>query len=171
GATVKSFDATVAKAMPNVVNVVHFRSSMREGVAVLATDTWSAKLARDALQVTWDDTHAFRQSSAEIFASYRELAATPGVSARQEGDAEAVLAGETGTLFNATYQFPFLAHAAMEPMNAVVQISADGCEIWNGEQFHTGDQNVIAGMLGLRPEQVRINMLYAGGSFGRRGNA
>src|SRR5690606_36910677 len=68
GATVKSFDATVAKAMPNVVNVVHFRSSMREGVAVLATDTWSAKLARDALQVTWDDTHAFRQSSAEIFA-------------------------------------------------------------------------------------------------------
>lgn len=171
GATVKGFDATAAKALPNVVNVVHFKSSMREGVAVLATDTWSAKMARDALQVTWDDTRAFRQSSEEIFASYRELAATPGLPARKDGDADAVLAGETGTLFDATYQFPFLAHAAMEPMNAVVQISADGCEIWNGEQFHTGDQNVIAGMLGLKPEQVRINMLYAGGSFGRRANA
>ena len=171
GATVKSFDATAARAMSNVVDVVQFSSSMREGVAVLATDTWSAKRARDALQVTWDDTDAFRQGSDEIFASYRERADTPGMPARREGDAEAVLAEETGTLFNATYQFPFLAHAAMEPMNAVVQINADGCEIWNGEQFHTGDQNVIAGMLGLKPGQVRINMLYAGGSFGRRANA
>lgn len=171
GATVKSFDAAAAKAMPNVVNVVHFKSPVREGVAVLATDTWSAKKARDALQITWDESKAFTRGSSEIFAQYRELAGTPGLPARKEGDADAALAVEEARTFNASYQFPFLAHAAMEPMNAVVQINSDGCEIWNGEQFHTGDQNVVAGMLGLKPEQVKIHMLYAGGSFGRRGNA
>lgn len=169
GATVKSVDDEAAKAMPNVVNVVTFKGSMREGVAVLATDTWSAKKARDALQVEWDESGAFTDGSEEIFAQYRGLAATPGLSARQQGDVESALA--EGATHEATYQFPFLAHAAMEPMNAVVQISADGVEVWNGEQFHTGDQNVVAGMLGLKPEQVKIHMLYAGGSFGRRGNA
>jgi isoquinoline 1-oxidoreductase beta subunit len=171
GATLKQFDATAAKAMPNVVNVVHFKSTVREGVAVLATDTWSAKKARDALKIEWDESNAFRQSSEEIFRQYRELAATPGLSARKQGDAEAALAQPGARSFQATYWFPFLAHACMEPMNAVVQITPDGCEIWNGEQFHTGDQNVVAGMLGIKPEQVKINMLYAGGSFGRRGNA
>jgi isoquinoline 1-oxidoreductase beta subunit len=171
GATVKGFDATAARAIPNVVNVVHFRSTLREGVAVLATDTWSAKKARDALKIDWDESKAFRLGSEEIFAQYRELAATPGLSARQEGDAEAELAKDGARSFRASYAFPFLAHATMEPMNAVVQITAEGCEIWNGEQFHTGDQNVVAGMLGIKPEQVKINMLYAGGSFGRRGNA
>ena len=144
---------------------------MREGVAVLATDTWSAKKARDALQITWDESQAFTQGSQEILAQYRELAEQPGLSARKEGDAEAALADAEARSFTATYQFPFLAHAAMEPMNAVVRITPEGCEIWNGEQFHTGDQNVVAGLLGLKPEQVKINMLYAGGSFGRRGNA
>ncbi len=171
GARVTGFDATAAKAVPNVVNVVLFRSSMREGVAVLATDTWSARKARDLLQVTWDESQAFTQGSDEIFAGYRELAAQPGISARRQGDADAALANAEARSFTATYQFPFLAHAAMEPMNAVVRINAEGCEIWNGEQFHTGDQNVVAGMLGIAPEQVKIHMLYAGGSFGRRANA
>src|SRR5690606_37127876 len=159
GATVKGFDATAARAIPNVVNVVHFRSTLREGVAVLSTDTWSAKKARDALKIDWDESKAFRLGSEEIFAQYRELAATPGLSARQEGDAEAELAKDGARSFRASYAFPFLAHATMEPMNAVVQITAEGCEIWNGEQFHTGDQNVVAGMLGIKPEQVKINML------------
>src|SRR5690606_25171082 len=122
-------------------------------------------------KIDWDESKAFRLGSEEIFAQYRELAATPGLSARQEGDAEAELAKDGARSFRASYAFPFLAHATMEPMNAVVQITAEGCEIWNGEQFHTGDQNVVAGMLGIKPEQVKINMLYAGGSFGRRGNA
>jgi isoquinoline 1-oxidoreductase beta subunit len=104
-----------------------------------------------------------------IFAQYQALAEKPGVEARKEGNAAAAL--EAGRRFDATYQFPFLAHAAMEPMNCVVQIRADGCEVWNAEQFHTGDQGVIASMLGVAPEQVKINMLYSGGSFGRRGNA
>jgi isoquinoline 1-oxidoreductase subunit beta len=170
GATVKSFDATAAKALPNVVNVVQFKTSIREGVAVLAKDFYSAKKAREALKIEWDESNAFVLGSDAIFAQYKALAQKPGVEARKEGDAGKAIAGAARKV-EASYQFPFLAHASMEPMNCVLQIKADGCEIWNGEQFHTGDQNVVAGILGLKPEQVKINMLYAGGSFGRRGNA
>src|SRR6266571_1109459 len=70
----------------------------------------------------------------------------------------------------AAYEFPYLAHACMEPMNCVVQLAPDACEIWNGEQFQSIDQGAVAAVLGLKPEQVKLNMLYAGGSFGRRAN-
>src|SRR5436189_1480789 len=58
----------------------------------------------------------------------------------------------------------------MEPMNCVVKLSADACEIWNGEQFQSIDQPEVAAVLGMKPEQVKLNMLFAGGSFGRRAN-
>jgi len=67
-------------------------------------------------------------------------------------------------------EFPFLAHAALEPMNCVIQQHNDGVEIWNGEQFQTPDQAAVASLFGIAPKQVKINMLYAGGSFGRRAN-
>lgn len=169
GGKVKSVDDAAAKAMPNVVGVVPFRTSLREGVAVLAKDTWSAKKARDALQIEWDETDAFVLGSKAIFAQYKALAEKPGAEALKTGDVGKAMAG--ARRIEATFEFPFLAHASMEPMNCAVQITADGCQVWNGEQFHTGDQNVVAATLGLKPEQVKINMLYAGGSFGRRGNA
>lgn len=170
GGTVKSFDATAAKAVPGVVNVVQFKNPVREGVAVLATTTYAAKKGRDALKVEWDEANAFIMGSDAIFAQYKALAQKPGVEARKDGDADKAIAAGAKRV-EATYEFPFLAHQSMEPMNCVIQVRADGCEIWNGEQFHTGDQNVVAAVLGMKPEQVKINMLYAGGSFGRRGNA
>ena len=163
GATVKSFDARRARAVEGVVDVVR----IPQGVAVLARDTWSAKKGRDALSVTWDDSKAFGLGSEDILARYRELAKTPGAVAKQAGDVDKAFAAAAKTV-SATFDFPYLAHAAMEPMNCVVRLDADGCEIWNGEQMHTGDQHSLAALLGLAPEQVRINMLYAGGSFGRR---
>ncbi|WP_281915470.1 xanthine dehydrogenase family protein molybdopterin-binding subunit [Caldimonas thermodepolymerans] len=163
GATLKSVDDRKARAVRGVVDVVRIPS----GVAVLARDTWSAKKGRDALEIEWDDSRAFRLGSAEILARYRELAATPGVVARREGDPDRALANAARTL-EAAYDFPYLAHAAMEPMNCVIRLDADGCEVWNGEQFQTVDQAAVAQVLGLRPEQVRLHMLYAGGSFGRR---
>src|SRR3977135_2591497 len=99
----------------------------------------------------------------------KSLAATPGLSARKDGDAEAALKGAAKTL-EAAYEFPYLAHASMEPMNCVVRLDGQGCEIWNGEQFQTVDQAAVAKQLGLGAEQVRIHQLYAGGSFGRRAN-
>jgi isoquinoline 1-oxidoreductase subunit beta len=169
GATLKSFDAAKAKAVKGVVDVVAFTTPVSNGVAVLARDYWTAKKGRDALSAEWDEANAFRMSSADILAEYKKLAATPGTPARKEGDTEKALAGAATTL-EAAYEFPFLAHAAMEPMNCVVKLDAGGCEIWNGEQFQTVDQMAVAQVLGLKPEQVKLNQLYAGGSFGRRAN-
>ena len=163
GATVKAFDASKTKAIKGVVDVVQ----IPQGVAVLAKDTWSAKLGRDALVVTWDDSAAFKLGSDEILARYKELARQPGLIAKQSGDTAAAFAAPAKVV-RASYDFPYLAHAAMEPMNCVIQLKPDACEVWNGEQFQTVDQGNIAHLLGLKPEQVKLNMLYAGGSFGRR---
>jgi len=166
GATVKSFDARRAKAVNGVVDVVQ----IPQGVAVLASDTWSAKKGRDALSVNWDESRAFTLGSEEIFARYRELAKTPGLVAHQSGDADQAF-GKAARVVRASYDFPYLAHAAMEPMNCVIRLGGDGCEVWNGEQMQTGDQYALAGLFGLKPEQVTIHMLYAGGSFGRRASS
>jgi isoquinoline 1-oxidoreductase subunit beta len=169
GGTVKSFDATAAKAMPGVSDVVSFKTPVREGVAVLAKDFYTAKKARESVKVEWDETNAFVMGSDAIFAQYKALAQKPGLEAKKIGDAAGAYAKASRRL-EAAYEFPFLAHAAMEPMNCVAQVSESGCEIWNGEQLHTPDQVTVAKYLGLKPEQIRINMLLAGGSFGRRGN-
>jgi isoquinoline 1-oxidoreductase beta subunit len=163
---VKSFDATKAKAIKGVVDVVQ----IPQGVAVLATDTWSAKKGRDALSVNWDDSKAFKLGTDEILARYKEMARKPGLIARQTGDTGKAFAG-AARVVSASFDFPYLAHAAMEPMNCVVQLKADGCEVWNGEQSQTVDQGRLAEFFGLKPEQVKINMLYAGGSFGRRASS
>ncbi len=163
GAKMKSFDAGRARQVKGVVDVVQ----IPQGVAVLAKDTWSAKKGRDALSVVWDDSAAFKLGSEEILARYKEMAKSPGKIAKQSGDTATAFAG-AAKVVKASYDFPYLAHAAMEPMNCVIKLDADGAEVWNGEQFQTIDQAVVAKVLGLKPEQVRLNMLYAGGSFGRR---
>ncbi|KQZ44767.1 xanthine dehydrogenase family protein molybdopterin-binding subunit [Duganella sp. Root1480D1] len=163
GAKVKSFDASKAKAIKGVVNVVQIPT----GVAVLAQDTWSAKKGRDALKIVWDESKAFKLGSEEIFAQFRTLAQQPGQVAHSAGDAGAALASSSRVL-RATYDFPYLAHASMEPLNCVVRIGEDECELWYGAQFQSIDQPSVAALLGLPPEKVKINMLYAGGSFGRR---
>lgn len=163
GAKVKSFDAKAALAIPGVVHVVQIPS----GVAVVAKDTWSAKKGRDAVAIQWDESGAFKQSSEQLFKRYRELAKTEGTVVRNDGDVNTGLAGATRTL-EAEYDFPFLAHSAMEPMNCVVALTKYGCETWHGAQMQTHVQSVLAEVFGLEPEQVRVHTLYAGGSFGRR---
>ena len=165
GSTVKSFDATAASAVPGVVKVV----AVPRGVAVIAKTFWAAKLGRDALRVEWDDTHAEKRGSAELMDEYRRLADQPAVSARKDGDAAQALRNAAHTV-SASYEFPYLAHAPMEPLDAVVKLTASGCEIWAGDQFQTIDQANAAKTAGLEPQQVSINTLYAGGSFGRRAN-
>jgi len=165
GATVKSFDPTATKAVPGVVEVLQ----VPRGVAVVAKIFWAAKLGRDALKVEWDDSKAEKRSTTAIMAEYRRLAEQPGKPARKEGDAAAALKG-AAKLITATYEFPYLAHAPMEPLDAVVKLDADSCEIWCGDQFQTVDQANAAATAGLKPEQVKIHTLLAGGSFGRRAN-
>jgi isoquinoline 1-oxidoreductase beta subunit len=169
GAKVKSFDASKAKAIKGVKHVVQFDTKVRSGVAVIATDFWTAKKGAEAVTVEWDESAAFKRSSADLFTEYRELAKKPGASAAKAGDVDQAFATAARTL-EATYEFPFLAHASMEPLNCVVRIGAKDCEVWNGEQFQTVDQMSVAGIVGMPPSSVQIHQLYAGGSFGRRAN-
>ena len=165
GATVKSFDATAAAAVPGVVKVVQ----VPRGVAVIATGFWAAKKGRDALTVEWDESQAEKRSSADLMSEYRHLADQPALSARKEGDAAAAIRAASRTL-SASFEFPYLAHAPMEPLDAVVKLTPSSCEIWAGDQFQTVDQANAAHTAGLEAQQVSIHTLYAGGSFGRRAN-
>jgi isoquinoline 1-oxidoreductase beta subunit len=165
GAKVKGFNAEAVKAMPGVKAVV----AIPQGVAVVATDFWSAKLARDALRVEWDDSAAEKRSSDELLAQYLELAKKPGAVAHRAGDITKELSGAAKKL-EATFEFPYLAHAPMEPLACVVRLGDDACEVWAGSQMQTFDQATAAQVAGLKPEQVTIHTLLAGGSFGRHAN-
>jgi isoquinoline 1-oxidoreductase beta subunit len=166
GATVKSVDATAASAVPGVVKVV----TVPRGVAVVAKSFWAAKQGRDALKIEWDDSKAEKRSSAALMDEYRRLADQPALPARMDGDASKAIQGAARKV-SASYEFPYLAHAPMEPLDAVVKLGANSCEIWAGDQFQTIDQANAAHTAGLDPQQVSIHTLYAGGSFGRRANA
>lgn len=165
GGRVKSVDDKAARAIKGVNDVV----VIPNGVAVLASDYWTAKKGRDALKVEWDEAQAYRGSSDAIVADYRERAKTPGLNARNDGNAEAALA-KAGKVIEAEYVFPYLAHASMEPLNCVMKLENGECEVWNGEQLHTVDQFSLAKTLGIEADRVKLNMVYAGGSFGRRAN-
>ena len=163
GAKVASFDATKTKALPGIVDVVQIPT----GVAVLADGYWTALKGREALAVQWDESGAEKRGSAELAAEYKALAGKPGLIALNTGDAPAAL-GKAQKKLAGDFEFPYLAHASMEPMNCIVALKADECEIWTGSQFQTFDQQKAAAITGLKPEQVKINTLFAGGSFGRR---
>ncbi|WP_395680742.1 molybdopterin cofactor-binding domain-containing protein [Inquilinus sp.] len=162
GGTVKSVDAAAAKQVPGVVDVV----TIPTGVAVVAKDTWSAMQGREALKIEWDGTGE-GQSTDAIMAGYKTMAQTPGLTAAKRGDAAAALAKAAKTV-EVEFEFPYLAHAPMEPLNGVLEPTKDGAVWWAGSQFQTVEQATIAAILGLKPEQVTINSTYTGGSFGRR---
>lgn len=166
GGKVKTFDATKAHSVPGVLAVFEIPA----GIAVVAKDTWSAIQGRKALVVEWDDAKAEMRSSAQILAEYQELVEKPGPVAEHVGDADAALA-TAAKVYEAVYTAPYLAHSPMEPLNAIVELQESGADIWTGSQFQTVDQGVAAGVLGLKPEQVKIHTVWAGGSFGRRANA
>ncbi len=163
GGKVKSFDAAKARAVPGVRDVMQVPS----GVAVVADHFWAAKTGRDALAVEWDPGPGADFDSGRQREEFRRLAATPGTVAATGGDTAAAL-GKAAHVIEAEYAVPYLAHAPMEPLNCAVRIGADRCEIWTGTQFQTIDQQVAAGITGLKPEQVEIHTMFLGGGFGRR---
>ncbi|HEY6549057.1 MAG TPA: molybdopterin cofactor-binding domain-containing protein, partial [Vicinamibacteria bacterium] len=163
GATVKSVDKAAALKVPGVTDVVEVPA----GVAVLGKGFWPARQGRAALKIEWDESKAERRGSEEILAEYRALLEKPGMSAKKDGDSAAALAGAAKT-FEAVYEFPYLAHAPMEPIDCVVKLAGGQCEVWAGSQIPTLDQGTVAQVLGLAPEKVALHTLLAGGSFGRR---
>lgn len=166
GGKVKSFDATKAKAIAGVRQVVKVPS----GVAVIADHFWAAKQGRDALKVEWDIDPALAIDTKKQWDDYRRLSNTKGAVAAQAGDVGAAIPKAAGTL-EAEYTLPYLAHAPMEPLNCTVKITQDKCEIWTGTQMPGLDQAAAAKILGLTPQQVEIHTVFLGGGFGRRATA
>ncbi|PZQ50791.1 MAG: twin-arginine translocation pathway signal protein [Rhodovulum sulfidophilum] len=165
GATVRSFDDAAARAVPGVVDV----KAVPQGVAVYAENTFAALKGRAALTIDWDLSAAETRSSEQLFAEYRGLFATEGLTATDKGDVAAGLAGEGVTVVETEMVFPFLAHAPMEPLDAVIIRDPDGTvDAYNGAQFPGQDRQAIAQTLALDLANVRVHCQLAGGSFGRR---
>jgi isoquinoline 1-oxidoreductase beta subunit len=167
GGKVEAFDPAKAQAVKGVQAVLQVPVDRGgTGVAVIANGYWPAKTARDALEIKWQLPAGVTTS--EQMAQYKALAAQPGLPARRDGDAEAIKSA--ARRIDAEFEFPYLAHAPMEPLNATVDLKADAMTIWCGSQFQTIDQVRAAQAAGLKPEQVDLVTTLAGGGFGRRAN-
>ncbi|XDA97093.1 xanthine dehydrogenase family protein molybdopterin-binding subunit [Sulfitobacter sp. LCG007] len=163
GATVASVDDAAALAVDGVEAV----RQISTGVAVYASSMMAALRGREALGIEWDESGAETRSSAQIFADFAKAAEDGGVVAEETGDIDGALEA-AAEVIEAEFRFPYLAHAPMEPLDAVLEVRAGKAEMWAGSQFPSLDQPTIAKVLGLQPEDVHINVLLAGGSFGRR---
>ncbi len=165
GAKAKSFDASAARAIKGVVDVVE----TPRGIAVVGEHMWAAIKGREAVTVEWDETGAEKRGTPELMSTYRDLAGkTPAAFARKDGDTDAAFTS-AAKVIEATFEFPYLAHAALEPLNAVARRNDDGTiEIWGGHQLPDVYQNLASEIAGVPVEQVRLNVMKTGGSFGRR---
>ena len=166
GATVASVDETEARKVPGVVDV----KTIPQGVAVYAENTFAALKGRAALKIDWNLDAAETRSSEEIYEEYRQMiAGAQGLEAANEGDVDGAMNGDGITTLSVDLVFPFLAHAPMEPLDAVLMRQADGSiDCYNGAQFPGQDKAAIAEICGVDPANVRVNTQLAGGSFGRR---
>jgi isoquinoline 1-oxidoreductase beta subunit len=165
GARLVSFDGSDAKAVKGVTDVVQ----VPEGVAVVATGMWAALQGRKALKLQWDESPGVSLDSEALLVQYREQATQPGTSFARPASMQPAIAGALTTI-EVVYEFPFLAHAPMEPMNCVAWLHDGMLETWAGHQFPSFDQMLAAKAAGLPLEKVKLHTLVSGGSFGRRAN-
>jgi isoquinoline 1-oxidoreductase beta subunit len=167
GATPKSIDEAAARAVRGVIKVVPFSA----GVAVVAMNTHAARKGRDALVIEWQTAPGPIADTERMRADYHKLALTEAsLIARNEGDVASALRSGVATHLEAFYEVPYLAHAAMEPLNCVADCRADRCDIWTGTQMQSADRAAAAAITGLPPEKVFIHTTLLGGGFGRRAN-
>lgn len=163
GGKVSSYDASKAKTVPGVRDVVKIDS----GIAVVATSTWDAFQGRKALSVTWDEGQYANQSSVAIWQLFDETAKSKGSIDDYAGNTELAF-GESAKKVEAVYYAPLIAHATPEPMNCVADVRADRCEIWAPTQSPQQVQGEAARILGLPLDKVKVNVTLIGGAFGRR---
>lgn len=165
GARVGKFDATRAREVPGVREVVQ----ISRGVAVVAENTWSAIKGRDALDLEWTESPNASFDSAIHIDALEKVTETPGVTIRTDGDGRAAMERATKT-FESVYRYPFAAHASVEPVNCTVSFKDGKCEIWSPTQTPNSIQGIAPRILGVPGSAVRVNVTLAGGGFGRRLN-
>jgi isoquinoline 1-oxidoreductase beta subunit len=163
GGKAKTVDEKAALAVKGVRQVVN----IDEAVAVVADHMGAAKKGLEAGAITWDDGPNGTVSNADIVKQLEEESEKPGAVARNIGDVGKALA-EAAQRVDAIYQVPFLAHAAMEPMNCTVHLQKDRCDIWVGTQAPTITQSQVAELTGLPQNAIKIHNHLIGGGFGRR---
>jgi isoquinoline 1-oxidoreductase beta subunit len=168
GGRVKSVDDKEARRLSDVKDIFEIPLAKGTGVAVVADRFWTAKQARDRLQIEWDSSGIELADSSQLGARFKEMARTTGNVAVARGDDKVLSRTPAARRIVAEYEFPYLAHTPMEPLNATVRFEGDKAEAWVPSQFQTMDQMAIAQALGLKPEQVTFHTEYAGGGFGRR---
>lgn len=165
GARVTGFDKQKALAMPGVTDVIEISS----GVAVVAEKYWQAKQAADTLEVDFEDVPLARVDSATVRTDYEAaMAESSGIVSGEDGDVDAGFSG-ADEVIEGQYWTPYLSHAPLEPMNAVLRIENGEADLWSGNQGPTGAQGLVARFSGLPAEKVRVHNTYMGGAFGRRG--
>ena len=163
GGKVKSFDASKAKSVAGVRDVVQVES----GIAVVANSTWAAFRGREALTVEWDEGEYASQNSAAIRTLFADAVKERGTVEDYDGEAEAVFASAP-TKIEAVYEAPLVAHVTMEPMNCTAHVQKGRCEIWAPTQSPQAVQSEAARILGLPLDRVTVHITQVGGGFGRR---
>ena len=163
GGTLASFDDAAAMKVAGVLQV----GKLDNAVAVIAENYWAARKGLEAGAATFNDGPHAALVTADVVAALEKASQREGAVAKNQGDVKAALAS-AATKVEATYEAPFLAHAAMEPMNCTAHATDDGCDIWGRHEIPTVAQPAVAKTLGLKPEQVRIHNHLLGGGFGRR---
>jgi isoquinoline 1-oxidoreductase beta subunit len=157
------FDATQARSMPGVKNVVQ----ISDGVAVVADTWWHARVARDTLKIQWDEGPGRNLNSAGMAAGLKAAAAKQGAVFKKQGDVQAAMS-RAARKIEANYDLPFLSHSPMEPMNFTADVKKDSVLIYGPTQFQQAAVGVAAAIAGVKPEQVTVRTTFLGGGFGRR---
>jgi CO/xanthine dehydrogenase Mo-binding subunit len=163
GGKVAAVDESKALAIKGVRQVVR----LDDAVAVVGDHMWAAKQGLAALVVQWDDGPNAHVATADVVRGLENASRTPGVTARNEGEAPSAILRASRRL-EAIYQAPFLAHAAMEPLNCTVHVRSDGCDVWVGSQVQGRARATAAEVTGLPLEKVVVHNYLLGGAFGRR---
>jgi isoquinoline 1-oxidoreductase beta subunit len=163
-------DAFIVDGVPIAGNYVPNEPGLEGGVAIVADRWWQAQSARGKLSVEWDTGAYAGQSSAGFEAKAKELLdQAPTFSVFKTGDANASIAS-ANRVVEATYRYPFIAHAPLEPQNCVARVRDEQVEIWSSSQTPGSGRDLVAKTLGVPASNIIVHMLRAGGGFGRRLN-
>jgi len=172
GGRIRSLDDSAALKVPGVRRVVRIDGSerhiwLRPGVAVIADSTWAAMKGREALKVEWDEGDGASETTAALRQRFADQDGAQGHVLRRAGDPEATLQNSSNAI-DVTYEVPFLAHAAMEPINCVAHVDNGTCHVWGPIQLPDRARDVVSSVIGMPKDAITISVTRIGGGFGRR---
>src|SRR5579871_136829 len=170
---IKTIDDSACKQVKGFIKTISFEGSdkpmhIHAGVAVIASNTWAAMQSRKLLKVEWDEGEKNKESTVQLFKTFEEKSKQkPAIEVFKKGNVSSAHASSNNSIESA-YAEAFLAHAPMEPINIVAQVKKDSCEFWGGSQMPDWAAETVSADLGLKKEQVKINLTLMCGAFGRR---